>query len=379
MSYLLDSILCGAILLLAFIVFVNPNKVNQQANIWFGVFIGCLFLVAVQNVLLYAELLTQNEVPLEVINIADFAIAPIFYLSVLYYVEPAKRWKNSHYWYFTFAFLALTAVLISIAVRGESPPNEVDERTMNTIENIFNVVFAAQVITFCLGAYVKLSKHQKNIQNINSTVAPVNLAWLRNVGIGVIVIAVLWLVDIIFSFSDKNQLFDVVSSVVYLLGTFYISYYYLKQQEIFPYNEAEQAEVKQLLHHIDAGNTKPLLADDKLEDLKTKLQVHFETQKPFLKPDLTLIKLAEQLNISTHLLSYVINKGFNENFYKLINRYRIEEAKKFIADKNMEHLNLLGIAYEAGFNSKTVFNATFKKNTGHTPSQYKKRNQSKEC
>lgn len=378
MSHLLDSILCGAILLLAFIVFVNPNKVNKQANIWFGFFIGCLFLVAIQNVLLYANLLKQNDILLEVINIADFAIAPIFYLSVLYYVEPAKRWKNSYYWYFSFVFLALTAVLISIVVPKQAAQNEVDGSTLKTIENIFNVVFASQVIAFCIGAYVKLTKHQKNIQNLNSTVAPVNLAWLRNVCIGVIVIAILWLADIIFSFSDKSRVFDMVSSVVYLLGMFYISYFYLKQQEIFPYNEADKAQVSELLHQINSGTTKQLLADDKLEDLKTKLLVHIETQKPFLKPDLTLIKLSKQLNISAHLLSYVINKGFNENFYQFINRYRIEEAKKLIMDKDMEHLNLLGIAYEAGFNSKTVFNMAFKKVTGHTPSQYKKRLQSKE-
>ncbi|MFZ0597901.1 MAG: helix-turn-helix domain-containing protein, partial [Flavobacterium sp.] len=55
-----------------------------------------------------------------------------------------------------------------------------------------------------------------------------------------------------------------------------------------------------------------------------------------------------------------------------INRYRIEEAKKMIQDPNMEHLSLMGIAFEVGFNSKTVFNTTFKKSTNQTPSEFKK-------
>jgi len=36
------------------------------------------------------------------------------------------------------------------------------------------------------------------------------------------------------------------------------------------------------------------------------------------------------------------------------------------------HLNILGIAYESGFRSKSTFNATFKKITGQAPSEYLK-------
>jgi len=38
----------------------------------------------------------------------------------------------------------------------------------------------------------------------------------------------------------------------------------------------------------------------------------------------------------------------------------------------MKNFSLLGIAFECGFNSKASFNRAFKKNTGLTPSEYKK-------
>jgi len=36
-----------------------------------------------------------------------------------------------------------------------------------------------------------------------------------------------------------------------------------------------------------------------------------------------------------------------------------------------DRLNLLGVAMESGFRSKSVFNEVFKKTTGKTPSQYR--------
>jgi AraC-like DNA-binding protein len=36
------------------------------------------------------------------------------------------------------------------------------------------------------------------------------------------------------------------------------------------------------------------------------------------------------------------------------------------------HLSIIGLAFESGFNSKTVFNTYFKKETGLTPKQWMK-------
>ena len=70
-------------------------------------------------------------------------------------------------------------------------------------------------------------------------------------------------------------------------------------------------------------------------------------------------------------LSQVINTSLGQNFYNLINSYRVEEAKQQLSASDKQNQTILAIAYDVGFNSKSVFNKAFKKFTGTTPSKYR--------
>jgi AraC-like DNA-binding protein len=48
----------------------------------------------------------------------------------------------------------------------------------------------------------------------------------------------------------------------------------------------------------------------------------------------------------------------------------VEEAKRLLLSEKYAHLTMLGIANQAGFNSKTTFNTAFKKSTGQSPSGF---------
>ncbi|NML37274.1 AraC family transcriptional regulator [Chitinophaga sp. G-6-1-13] len=91
-------------------------------------------------------------------------------------------------------------------------------------------------------------------------------------------------------------------------------------------------------------------------------------------PELTLDKLAAAMEISRHHLSEALNQYLGQSFYQFINEYRIREVVKLLdkyrQDKEMP--NILSLAFEAGFHSKSSFNQYFKKVTGTTPSAYMK-------
>ena len=124
---------------------------------------------------------------------------------------------------------------------------------------------------------------------------------------------------------------------------------------------------------IDEPKTekRKLIEDDELVVFKSKLHDFVLNQEIYLSSDINLAALAEAMHLSTHQLSYVINNGFNQNFFQFINSYRVEKAKRLLQDPESEKLSILGIAFESGFSSKTAFNTTFKRITGQTPTQFK--------
>jgi TolB-like protein/AraC-like DNA-binding protein/predicted Zn-dependent protease len=115
---------------------------------------------------------------------------------------------------------------------------------------------------------------------------------------------------------------------------------------------------------------KSLLSKTLLNEYSSKLETFITTEKPYLDSDLTLRILAEMLDIQSNHLSQLLNEGFNKNFAEYINSYRLEAFKTNVANPKLRHLTILGLAYESGFNSKTVFNTFFKKTMGMTPKSY---------
>jgi len=95
-------------------------------------------------------------------------------------------------------------------------------------------------------------------------------------------------------------------------------------------------------------------------------------EKYYLNNALSIQLLADAVGLTLHELSRLINEGFHENFYDFVNRYRVEDAKQMLRDSKYGNLTILAIAEEAGFNSKSAFNAAFKKHTGMTPTEYRK-------
>ena len=83
-----------------------------------------------------------------------------------------------------------------------------------------------------------------------------------------------------------------------------------------------------------------------------------------------LADLAEQISVSASLLSHIINTSLNKNFYDFINFYRVQESQQMLLENVQGHRTILEILYEAGFNSKSVFNQAFKKHTGMTPTEF---------
>lgn len=95
-------------------------------------------------------------------------------------------------------------------------------------------------------------------------------------------------------------------------------------------------------------------------------------EKPFLDPNINMEALAKRLSLPERTFSRILNQHFGKNFFEFINEHRVDEAKRLLADPNKKDMNMLDILADAGFSSKSTFNAIFKQYTGQTPSQYRR-------
>jgi AraC-like DNA-binding protein len=102
---------------------------------------------------------------------------------------------------------------------------------------------------------------------------------------------------------------------------------------------------------------------------RDKLLLLMADERPWLEPELTLTELAQRLRTNPALLSKVINAGCGQNFNDFVNTYRVQEARRKLADPRFGHYSLVGVALESGFNSKSTFNRVFKKLLGQAPSE----------
>jgi AraC-like DNA-binding protein len=117
---------------------------------------------------------------------------------------------------------------------------------------------------------------------------------------------------------------------------------------------------------------KPALAPERARRIWEDLLRLFRDERLHLNRELKLSDVARRLNVSPHNLSQAISVEGEASFLELVNRHRIDEAKRMLADPKTSHLTILAIGFEAGFNNKASFNQAFKRFAECTPSVFRR-------
>lgn len=216
---------------------------------------------------------------------------------------------------------------------------------------------------------IKLKKHLNRIKSRYSFTEEINLKWLSVIllffiGISAAMIITNILSDIIPVFSVSKGDNIMYGSVA--LAILFIGYYGIKQKAIYPEGRGDSSGTTPARY---AKSGFQVTGND--PNLMQLINI-MESEKLYRNSKLSLHILAGKTGLTENNISQLINEGLKKNFYDFVNEYRVNEVKRIIKDRQHDHLTLLGIAIECGFNSKSTFNSIFKKHTGMTPSQYKK-------
>ncbi|MCG8702031.1 MAG: helix-turn-helix domain-containing protein, partial [Bacteroidales bacterium] len=228
------------------------------------------------------------------------------------------------------------------------------------------LVFIVSMFWYWILVFKLIGKHQQAIgQQFSFENTKLRLNWVKLIAWWILGGFILSGITY-FSFVIKN-IYPFNPVVIFhfglLLFVFSISFFGIHQTDLKLVKERQTLQKK----HMD-GVTK-----DELSQLHKRLDIFMQTNKPFLRGELTLEQLAKETGESVSNISFLLNHYLKKNFFTYINEYRVEEVKQRILAPENKKLTLLSIGYDSGFNSKSSFNSIFKKLTGLTPSEYQKR------
>jgi AraC-like DNA-binding protein len=388
MNQFLVCFISGASILLGFLLFFHPLQQNVKANKWLGLFVFSIGFAFIGSYLFITETTASNNFLFKLTNTAQFLLAPSFLLSILSFTNPNNKIDKINWIHFVpfiiYAFVEhfLNYQQVSISTYSIF---SINKDLSFLVRNILPLI----MLPYLVYAYVLLKRHQVNMKRIVSNMKPINLDWLIKFLNIVSIILIIWLNDALFGFPYITE----ATNIVYAICVFFLAYYAIQQKTIFAFKQTEIDEIVDLFENDSkrsATNDFPIyqtvdketviiekpkikrLSNSQMENLSIHLTSLMEKEKMYLDNDLNLPTLAEKLGIGIHEASFLINETAGDNFYNYINKYRVEEAKRLLASTKMEQLNILGIAFASGFNSKTTFNTTFKRMVGISPSQFSK-------
>jgi AraC-like DNA-binding protein len=357
LNAIVTIVMFGGLLLLAFVKLANPLGINRRGNFFFGLLLLLWASFWMEEIGELAGLTEPSALFIHVVQWLQIFAPVCLFLSIRFYANPGDRfaWNDARHLIIPFVFLLVLWLKI------ERP------ELQSILLPIHIALMFFQVFFYVLISYIKVKRHRKNLVRFESSIQGKDLNWLDYILVQVIIISVIALVSNVMGREAPGVLMNGVNLVV----VFAVAYYAIGQKEIFPVQQALEAQLDEIDKADETETKRKLMSDEELELIKRRLTQLMAAELPYLDSNLNLVKLSERLDLTPHKLSYTINTGYQLNFFQFVNQYRVEKAKELLLNNHLNH-TVLAIAFEAGFNSKTAFNTTFKKICGLTPTEFAK-------
>ncbi len=357
----------------------NAKNRNARPNRALGL-LTLLFTIDLGEEFLY-QIGFFNTVPhlLQTLTPIDLLYGPLLYFYITLLVSYDMENRRFSSWHFMPVFTGIVLILpFHIFLGGAEKIAFVDALRKGQLHTVPNIPLSVEVgiiiltlITIAqIGFYLTISirritSHYSAIKQQYSDIEKISLTWFRNLLLGLSLIYLFFLGDQFFPDLWRiNFLGDAITILAVIL-IYILGYLALRQPEIFTETLAGKTDQDSERYEKSGLDKEASLL------LLTELRTHMDENKPYLDGGLTLPSLARQLELSTNYLSQIINEQLDMNFHDFINKYRVEEAQRLIQSSQQE-INILQIAFESGFNSKSAFYSSFRKFSEMTPTQYSK-------
>lgn len=351
---LLDIINSIAVFQVAFFTAYLFKKGNKIPSIFFLKIYLLFQLLSYINYIYWSRqyLILQLFLPVTMPSMFVWSPALYFYIRSRLYKSFQPSWKL--FIHAAPAVLMMVFILV-ILIREENIFESLSEFRQRTYYIIKIQIFIYNVFSLSV-----IYKYRDKIKLVTSANEKRELNWLFFITYGYTITSVAGAITL--NVSGRTDF-----GWGYILFWIFLNFFFFKAilnpDKFLGINEEKLLPVK--------------LSQKKTESHFREIDDTIDKNQLYLDPDLSLHNVAQAVKLSDRIVSQAIRQGINLNFCDYINKKRIEYSKERLRSTTKSERNVLEILYESGFNSKSVFNTQFRKNTGLSPTMYREMNSGK--
>lgn len=335
------------------VIFFTRKK-NALPDKFLALFLAIEGITLIERLLAETELIASFPHLLGISYPINFIKPAILYLMTLAVIQPKFQLKAKHLLHCITFFLMLLMNIPFYLMPAEDKLGYVANFiTYAPAYTSFDFWFFSSFF-FYIGTYLwlsiaKLSSYQNLVKNNK------HANWYRSV-------LRLYLFGLFIGFIYflirpsgliEIPLFNVISMLVMTFLIQSIAYNFITKNNLF--NGSASPTLEDVDQRATDGNI-----------IRNKLEV----ERAYLDDTLTLESFANSIELSKKYVSDLINQQMGYTFREAINYYRVEEAKKLMAEAGDLNRGIVQIGLESGFNNKVSFYRTFKRFTGKSPSDF---------
>jgi len=300
-----------------------------------------------------------------------FLIAPLIFLYIKSLFEKREGFFKRNFLHFLPYLFYLIVFSIPVALIYMNVDHNFTHLTI--LERTYNLTFLKDAF-FLWYSFLSIrlfNRYRIKMKSNYSTFGENDFGWVRQMLIAAVILITLDILvlslDMIFDFPNFET--GYITAVAMICVIVYLGYYGIRQATIF----LPEFLMRETIPDTSDGKSLKysILNEKEVDELRSKLENTLENDQLYLDEDLTLLKLAEQLNSTDKKVSALLNQHMNVSFYDLINTYRVAAVKEKLGLEEFGKYSLLGIAQSCGFKSKSSFYRIFRKETGISPTEYK--------
>ncbi|GJM07921.1 MAG: AraC family transcriptional regulator [Lysobacteraceae bacterium] len=347
-SYLFTT---GAVVAAVLAIGLWQRQVNRRANRLLAAWLIVLFLDLAARAWYLGS---GSDLSVKAYGIVQFfpfihGSALFLYVSLLTRDRPL-RWTDLHV---LLGFIVVVALNFPVFFHSAEQTRQLLNGTGGGTFwfRYFDHTLFTYSLSYVAAALVVLTRHHQALLAQRSDAVVDQLAWVRMLAFWQLSIWGMAVLQNLVSWVSVHAIYATVTIWLLLFGSFSVR------------EGAVPAVAK-------PSTEKSLPPSPRWDRVEQRLLQLINEQAIYTQAELTIAQLAERVGAPEYLVSAVINQRFGQTFYDFINGHRVQAACQRLVEE--PQTNILDIALDCGFASKTTFNTVFKRQTSMTPSAWRR-------